>query len=145
MILHPVVLEIERDAKGERIRASTSVDRALTDARSLEADLRCIELDYGITLAAVRQALTAAASGRRRDPRAFWFAGKHLTDFMGRLELRGFYLVDKNKTPARHLGLSRASVEKMLAFCRRYADPFAIDPSVPWSRYRDNKDRRVRR
>lgn len=143
MTHYPIVLEIEDTTAGQRVRATTAIERVLEGAASLQAELRCIEVDYKTTLAAVREALAAAGKGRNNDPRAYWFAGKHLTDFIARLETHGFYLVEKNIAPARHLGISRASVEKMMAFYRRYPDPFKIDPSVPWSRYRDNQEGRI--
>ena len=139
---YPVVIEATATEKGFHVRATTSISRALTDAKSLQAELRCIEIDYRTTLAAVREALRATGKGRFRDPRAFWFAGKALAEFIARLEAHGFYLVEKNITPAKHLGISRASVEKMMAFYSRYPDPFAIDISVPWTLYRDNKEPR---
>ena len=140
MTQYPIVLEIEETDKGQRVRATTSVSRALEEAKTLQAELRCIEVDYRTTLAAAKAALASAGSGRYRDPRAYWFAGKHLAEFIDRLESHGFYLVEKNITPAKHLGISRASVEKMMAFYQRYPDPFKIDVSIPWSVYRDNKE-----
>ena len=139
---YPVVLEVKTTEKGHQVKATTSIDRALKDAKSLQAELRCIEMDYKTALAAVREALCSTGKGRFRDPRAFWFAGKYLAEFIARLEAHGFYLLEKNKTPAKHLGISRASVEKMMAFYRRYPDPFRIDISVPWTLYRDNKEPR---
>lgn len=145
---YPVILEVMTANEGLRVRATTSIERALDDAKSLQEDLRCIELDYSTTLTAVNAALAAGRNSRSRDPRPFWYAGKYLSDFITRLNSHGFYLVKKNITPAEHLGISRASVEKMMAFYRRYPDPFKINASVPWSTYRDNKeasDRRVAR
>jgi hypothetical protein len=139
---YPVVLEVKAADKGIQVQATTSIDRALRDAKSLQAQLRCIEVDYRTTLAAVREALGSTGKGCFRDPRAFWFAGKYLTEFIARLESHAFYLVEKNITPAKHLGISRASVEKMMAFYGRYPDPFRIDTSVPWALYRDNKEPR---
>ena len=144
MSQYPIVLELKTNDNGIQVRATTAIERALKNAKSLEDELRCIELDYSATLAAVRDALGSASKGRLRDPRAFWFAGKYLAEFLGRLETHDFYLVDKNKTPAKHLGISRASVEKMIAFYRRYGDPFQIDASVSWCVYRDNRESKVK-
>ena len=66
----------------------------------------------------MRQALASAGEGLFRDSRAYWFAGKYLADFVSRLESHGFYLVDKNKTPAKHLDISRASVSSSWALWR---------------------------
>jgi len=136
---------VDRDQQPPRRCAGESEqprDRAVQDAQVLQTELRCVELDYQTTLAAVKEALALAGSGRTRDPRAYWFAGKYLADFIARMERAGFYVVGKNTTPAEHLGVSRASVEKMMHFYRRYPDPLKIDPSVPWSVYRDHKERR---
>ena len=140
MTQYPIVLEARVTDAGIEAKATTSLDRAMGAARPLEADLRCIEIDYQATLAAVKGALASAGDGLFRDPRAYWFAGKYLAEFLDRLQGHGFYLVEKNIAPATHLGISRASVEKMIAFFRRYPNPFEIDTSVPWSRYRDNAE-----
>ena len=137
---YPVVLEVKPTGEGLQVQATTSIERALENGRSLQAELRCIEVDYQVTLSAVKQALASGVRGRLGDPRAFWFAGMHLGEFLRRLESHGFYLVGKNTTPAKHLGVSRDSMEKILAFYRRYEDPFKIDASVTWSKYRDNKE-----
>ena len=137
---YPVVLELKKKDKGLQVQATTSVERALENANSLQAELHCIELDYNITLAAVKQALASVEEERFRDPRAFWYAGKYLVEFIARLQSHGFYLVGKNTTPAEHLGISRASVAKMMAFYNRYPDPYKIDISISWSKYRDNKE-----
>jgi hypothetical protein len=144
MTQYPVVIEVKTSEGRLQVQAATSIDRAFEAPQSLQAELRCIEVDYQTTLAAVQQALASAGKGRYRDPRAFWFAGKYLAEFITRLEAHGFYLVEKNIAPARHLGISRASVEKMIAFYQRYPDPFKIDASVPWSTYRDNREGRSR-
>lgn len=137
---YPVVLELKKKDRGLQVQATTSVERALENAKSLQSELRCIELDYNITLAAVKQALASVEEDRFRDPRAFWYAGKYLAEFIARLQSHGFYLVGKNTTPAEHLGISKSSVEKMMAFYHRYPDPYQIDISIPWSKYRDNKE-----
>lgn len=142
MTQYPVALEMRTTAKGTAIKATTSVDRVLDGARSLEEELRCIEIDYRTALAAAKEALASAGTGRFRNARSYWFAGKYVAEFIDRLGSRGFYLVGKNKTPAEHLGISKSSVAKMIAFYRRYPDPFEIDVSTPWSVYRDNKERR---
>ena len=142
MTEYPVVLEAKTTGDSVKVKATTSIERALTGDRSLEAELRFIEMDYQATLGGARAALGSAGTGRRRDARAYWLAGKYLADFMDRLEAHGFYLVDMNKTPARHLGMSGSSISKAIAFYRRYPDPFSIDTSIPWSTYRDNKEPR---
>jgi hypothetical protein len=141
MTQYPVVLEAKTGGDRITVKATTSIERALTGDKSIEAELRFIEMDYQATLAAAHAALASAGTGLGRDPRAYWLVGKYLADFMDRLEAHGFYLVDMNKTPARHLGMSESSIGKIIAFYRRYPDPRTIDLSVPWSTYRDNKER----
>ena len=139
---YPVILEVKKTDKDLEVRATTSIERALENAKWLESELRCIELDYQVTIAAVKRALSWGNKERFKDSRAFWFAGKYMAEFVARLESHGFYLVGKNTTPAKHLGISKSSVEKMIAFYSRYSDPFKIDVSVPWCIYRDNKEAR---
>jgi hypothetical protein len=135
------VLEATESQAGTRVRASTSLERALTDAQRLHAQLRCIEFDYAATLGAAKECLAASGRASNKDPRAYWFAGKYMADFLRRIEAKGFYLADKNHTLAAHVGISRASVEKILSFHSRYQDPTGIDVSIPWSVYRDNKEK----
>jgi hypothetical protein len=142
MTQYPLMLDLTTSGNKTRVRATTAIDRALDGGESLQAVLRCIEIDYRATIAAVRAALASAGAGKSREPRAYWFAGKWLAEFIERLEAQGFYLVGKNRTPARHVGKSTSSVGKMMAFYRRHPDPFKIDTSVPWSTYRDNKEPR---
>jgi hypothetical protein len=131
---YPVAIDVRVSEKGTVVSATTSIDRALQGAETLQGELRCIEIDYRTTLAAVKEALASTGSGRFRDPRSFWFAGKFLCDFIARLEAHGFYLVGKTATPARHLAVSAKSVQKIMAFYRRHVDPFRVDPSVPCQR-----------
>jgi hypothetical protein len=140
MTQFPVALETKSSGDIIRVKATTSVERALTGDKSIEAELRFIEMDYQASLAAARAALASAGTGARRDARAYWLVGKHLADFMDRLEAHGFYLVEPNETPARHLGISGSSVYRAIAFYRRYRDPRSIDLAIPWSIYRDNKE-----
>ena len=140
MTQHPITLDVRATDRGVEVKAAASIGRAFEGAKSLQAELRCIEIEYASVLAAASGALASAGKGRLRDPRAFWFAGKYLCEFIGRLESNGFYLVEKNVTLAKHLAISRASVEKIMSFLRRYKDPLEIDTSVPWSAYRDNKE-----
>jgi hypothetical protein len=140
MTQHPLVLEVTTAGGRTQVKATTSIERALEGGRSLEAELRFVEIDYRATLAGDGAALASAGRGRYRDARAYWLAGKYLADFMDRLEAQGFYLVEMNETPARHLGVSKSSVYKAIAFYRRHPDPRKIDLSIPWSAYRDNKE-----
>lgn len=142
MTLFPLVIQSVQGEAGGVMRASTSVERALADAQGLGAQLRCIELDYAATLGAARACLADSGKANDKDPRAYWYAGKYIAEFLRRIEAKGFYLADKNHTLAAHLGISRASVEKILAFHSRYRDPAAIDLRVPWTVYRDNKAKR---
>jgi hypothetical protein len=50
------------------------------------------------------------------------------------------YLVPQNQTIARDIGNSSSSVEKIIAFRRRFPDVAMVDPAIPWNRYRNNKD-----
>jgi hypothetical protein len=140
MTLHPVALETKSSGDELVVKATTSVELAFSGDKSIEAELRFVEMDYQASLAAARAALRTAGTGSNRDPRAYWLVGKHLAGFMDRLGDHGFYLVEPNETPARDLGISGSSVYKAIAFYRRYPDPRSIDLTIPWSAYRDNKE-----
>ncbi len=140
MTQYPVVIEVTGTGDRSRVKATTSIERALEGGRSIEADLRFVEMDYQATLAGAGAALASAGRSRYRDPRAYWLAGRFLADFLDRLEMHDFYLVDMNKAPARHLGVSESSIKRIIAFYRRYPDQRNIDMTIPWSTYRDNKE-----
>jgi hypothetical protein len=139
MTQYPVVIEVTRTKDDLQVKATTSIELVLEGGNSLETELGCVETDYKAALVGAGAALASAGRGRCRDPKAYWLAGRYLAEFFDRLETRGFYLVEKNKTPARHLGVSESSIRKMIAFHRRYADPRKIDPSISWSAYRENR------
>lgn len=142
MTRYPVVLEVTGSGETVQARATTSIELALDGGKSLQAALRSIETDYLVTLTAVKSVLASAGASTSRDPRFYWFVGLLLTQFIERLEAHGFYLVGKNRTPAKHVGMSATSVQSMMSFYRRYPDPYKIDPSLPWSAYRDRKEAR---
>jgi len=140
MTQHPLALQVVETPKGTMIKASTSLEKAVQDPERLQDRLRCIEIRYRATLAAIKECLACAGKGTNKDPRAYWFAGMYMAQFLETVETMGFYVLKKNITLAKHLGISRASVEKMIAFYKRYSDPAVLDMSIPWTAYRDNKE-----
>lgn len=136
----PVIIQPQETKDGLRFRATTSVDRLSGSSRSTEQDLRAVELDYSITLAAVREALKQADRGERRhDPRAYWHAGNAILAMLERLHEAGFYLMRQNETIARDVGLASESVRKIVAFRRRFPRVADVDPQITWARYRGNR------
>jgi hypothetical protein len=142
MTRYPVDIRVTSAGETFRVKAATSIDKVVQGTRNLESELRGIETDYAVTLAAVARALKEGHRARGSDPRAYWLAGKHLHDFLTRLESQGYYLVRKNHSMAKALGIGRASVEKIISFYLRYESPLKIDLSIPWATHRDNKARR---
>jgi hypothetical protein len=120
-------------------KAAAAIEKLRVSSGNFFAELKCAEIDYEITLATAKKALSLSAANKRSDPRAYWFVGKALNDYLARLEEMGFYLLKQNRTFSRDLGISESSVKKILAFQRRYPNLTMIDSSIPWSRYRDNK------
>ncbi len=136
----PIIVRMDNSSDPPRIRATTSVERLAQPSRGVERDLRAVELDYAVTLAAVREALTQAARPEHRhDARAYWLAGSAILSLLDRLSENGFYLVRQNATLARDLGLAEVSVRKVVAFRRRFPRISDVDPSIPWAKYRDNR------
>jgi hypothetical protein len=135
-----VVIHAKQEEGRLTFKATTSLDKATKDVKGLKDALRGIEIDYAATIAAARRAISDGHRARGSDSRAYWLAGKQLNDFLRRLESQGHYLVRKNHTMAAHLGIGRASVEKIISFHLRYESPSKIDLSIPWGVYRDNKE-----
>lgn len=141
MTVYPVVIHAKQEKDQLSFKATTSLDKATKDVKGLKQALRGIEIDYAATIAAARRAIKDGHRARGSDPRAYWLAGKYLHDFLTRLEAQRYYLVRKNHTMAAHLGIGRASVEKIISFHLRYESPSKIDLSIPWGVYRDNRER----
>jgi len=136
----PIIIRTDDKSGSPRIRATTSVERLAQPSRGVERDLRAVELDYAVTLAAVKEALAQAARPEHRhDPRAYWLAGGAILSLVDRMSENGFYLVRQNATLARDLGLAEVSVRKVVAFRRRFPRISDVDPSIPWAKYRDNR------
>lgn len=142
---YPVSLELIGDGSDFRVRASVSLERALADNAHLGALLDCIETDYIITLSAAKFALNCARRTRRRNRHAWWCAGRLISDFLSRLASRDLYLLRQTATLAAHLGVSVGTLYRILAFYRRYADPFSIEPPVTRSTGRRSGEPRRRR
>lgn len=141
-VLHPVSLEFSGDGPNRRLQTAIPVERALADRASVSALLKCIETDYIITLHAARAALAEARQHRKRNVYAFWFAGKLIGDFLSRLSSRDLYLRRQNATLASHLSVSVSTLGRIMAFYRRHADPFGIDPSSTLSSRYSGPERR---
>lgn len=139
---YPVQLQIKREGGTLAVKAATSVELVAREARNPDQELRGIEIDCAIALATAQAAMTQPDRRNRRDPRAYWFAAKALSDFLDRLRQASFYLVHQNATFANALGCSEVSIRKLLAFYRRFPDIRLVDLSIPWAKYRDNEVRR---
>jgi hypothetical protein len=134
-------IKIHRHEQGRKVKfvAMTSLEKAIKTSQAIEHQLGFIELDYAITLKTAQAALNTAKQKNRVDVRAFWLLGNTLLEFLQRLDKMGFYLVNPYATFARDLRLGASSIEKILAFRKRFPNILSIDPSIPWNQYRDNK------
>jgi len=130
------------DESKDQFRMTTSIARLADGSRSVRSELAYLEADYTILIGAVRRSLASASQKHRADPRLMWLAADHMSNFLARLDDTGFYLLRQNDTLARHLGVSAPSIRKLLSFRRRFPRVSMVDPTVPWSMYRDNRVRR---
>lgn len=133
----PVQISVGNEPS-RRFKATTSIDKVREAPTDIHAQLAYLEEDYSILIDAVRSCLVAANRQRKVNPRLMWLAGDYLYNFLKRLDGFGFYLVRQNHTLARDVGISRASVEKVISFRRRFPRLSLIDPTIPWNKYRDN-------
>ncbi|MEM2696342.1 MAG: hypothetical protein QXU09_05340 [Thermoproteota archaeon] len=135
----PIKIHRREHKQGIKFVAMTSLEKIMKTSQGIEHQLKFVELDYAITLIAAREALNAAKKNNKGDVLAFWLLGNILIEFLHRLEEMGFYLTNPNATFARDLGLGASSVKKILSFRKRFPTALSIDPTVSWSKYRNNK------
>jgi hypothetical protein len=134
---HPLKI-FPSERPGKPFKATTSVHRVARASPEARAELALVAEDYSTVVSSARRAL-AAPRERRADPRVMWLVGDQLHGFLARLNDMGFYLVRRNDTLARELGISEVSVRKIISFRKRYPVVSMVNPAIPWSRYRDNK------
>ena len=69
----------------------------------------------------------------------YWLVGDNILRFLNRIDDVGFYLMHQNRTLRRDIGIGGSSVNKIIAFRKRFPNISKVDPAIPWSKYRDNK------
>jgi hypothetical protein len=126
--------EMERPFK-----AAISVGSLSDEKRNIRRDVCYVEADYTASITAVRAILAASSKAKGKDPRVFWLLGDSVLRFLERINEIGLYLAQRNATLGRDAGISETSMEKILAFRRRYPRLSMVDPTVSWAKYRDNK------
>ena len=135
----PLRIHRVEDGTACRFKAATAMEKIVQSPVDTRQSLHFVELDYEVTITAAKTALTLARQNGRVDAQVCWLAAKALNEFSQRLNEAGFYLSHRNATLARDLGISESSTKKMLSFQRRFRNIFAINPKIPWERYRNIK------
>lgn len=118
---------------------TTSIAKLAEGSGRLRKDLNYLEADFSALIAAVKQCVARASPGRAVDPRLMWLAADHIQQFLVRLDDAGFYLQSPSEALATHLGMAAGTIRKLLAFRRRFPRLHMVDPTVAWSKYRENK------
>ncbi len=135
----PVVISKESE-HADRFKAATSIGSFAGSERSVRLDLRLIEGRYTTAVLGVRHLLATPAEDGQRDPRLYWLAGDAILSLLDCISDLGFYLHRQNYSLSRDVGVSQTTIKEMRAFRRRVASIAQVDPSVPWSKYRDDRE-----
>ncbi len=136
----PVVISKESDS-GDRFKAATSIGSFADSGRSVRLDLHVIERRYTTAVLGVRHLLATPPEDGKRDPRLYWLAGDAILSLLDCINDLGFYLHRQNYSLSRDVGVSQTTIKEMAAFRRRVASIGQVDPSVPWWKYRDARER----
>jgi len=59
--------------------------------------------------------------------------------FLHRIDNLGFYLVNQNRVLGAGIGMSESSIKRIIAFRKRFPDIARVNPTISWSKYRENK------
>jgi hypothetical protein len=125
--------------QGETLKATSSIDSLYESGQNIRHKLDYIECDYRALVKILRELYSTAKSAQRFDPRIVWLIGDYVISFFSRLDALGFYLVNQNETIAHDISISKSSMQRILSFRKRFSSISFVDPSIPWSRYRDKK------
>ena len=132
-------IQIVRKNAGEEFTAVTSIHIITSASRNIRKELSFLEQDYTTLVRGVRDIITMAVKSKKADVRLYWIAADSVMRYLTRLDDLGFYLMKQNKTLGRDTGLSVGSVQKLLAFRKRFTKISLVDPSYSWAKYRANK------
>jgi hypothetical protein len=132
---HPLKIVKNKD---NIFKATTSVNKVTDNTKNVRQELCLVEVDYTVLIETVHRFL-GFSSKWRVDPRLFWLIGDTMLRFFELLDEIGFYLIQQNQTLARDIGISESSIRKILSFRKRFPGISMVDPTILWSKYRDNQ------
>lgn len=123
----------------KRFSASTSIDILSEKGRNVRQELEYIEQDYSILIENIRHIIAISSQNKKTDPRLYWLVGEAIIRFLERMDDIGFYLLEQNTTLSRDIGISESSIKKIVSFRIRFSKLRMVNPTIPWTKYRDNK------
>ncbi len=124
-----------------RLSATTSIDQLQEKKKNIRQDLSYIETDYNTLISTVKSLLLKSEKSKndKKDPRIYWLIGEYISVFLKRIDHLDYYLLLQNKTLGKSIGVSESSIEKIMSFYKKFTSIALVDPSLPWSKYRENK------
>jgi hypothetical protein len=137
-VKYPLKMVVSDQSKGH-IKATTSLESLNDSSKNIQQELNYLERDYSILVEVIREIMDISSQQKKVDPRLYWLIGDNIIRFLERINDLGFYLMQQNKTFARDVQISESSVEKIIAFRRRFEKLSIIDPEISWANYRENK------
>jgi len=137
-VKYPLKMVVSDQSKGH-LKATTSLVSLNDSSKNIQQELNYLEKDYSILIKAIREIMDISSQQKKVDPRLYWLIGDNIIRFLERINDIGFYIIQQNKTFARDIQISESSVEKIIAFRRRFEKLSMIDPEISWANYRENK------
>ena len=131
----PLKILIQKD----RFKAATSLEILGGESKNIRQTLTYIEKDYSLLIKSVQEAIAVATHNRRVDPRLYWLVGDNIVRFLERIDTLGFYLVQQTMVLAKSITASEDSLRKILSFRLRFSNISMVNPSIPWTKYKENK------
>jgi hypothetical protein len=139
MIKNKFPIKILKGNQKDKFKVTTSLDNISRRSANMRQELSYLEEDYSLLIRIIRDVIFLSSKSKRADPRLFWLAGEYIYRFLERIDNMDFYLIKQNITIARDVGVSESSIKKILAFRKRFEKLSMVNPSIPWTKYRENK------
>ena len=132
-------IQIVTQKDDEGFTVVTSIHAVAAKSKNIRNELKFLEYDYAILVKSLKNVMALVSKSKKVDVRLYWIGADTLLDFLNRIDDLGFYLLKQNKTLGRDTGLSDSTVQKMLAFRKRFPKISLVNPSYSWAKYRANK------
>ncbi|RLE07918.1 hypothetical protein DRZ78_02155 [Candidatus Aerophobetes bacterium] len=137
---YPIQMQVvEKDSGNIVFKASLPVESIFNSSSKFDELLAYVERKYTQTIRECKELLKRSTFQKRANSKVYWIIGDSILKFMRSLEDTPFYLRNQCAFFARDLGLSQTSIWKIIRFRKKFPKKDLIDPTIPWSLYREGR------